>query len=108
MPKQLSLGSSGPDVVLLQSRLDARPPTVLPLLATDGQFGPRTRARVREFQQNNGLAADGIVGPLTWSKLEEASPPSKIPPRRGVDCGTGDPANAGLAQHIRQALLSET
>ena len=107
MPKQLSLGSSGPDVVLLQGKLNARPPTVLPLLAMDGQFGSRTRARVREFQQNNGLVADGIVGPRTWGKLEDAAPPSKIAPRSGVDCGTGDPANAGGALHIQQALVSE-
>jgi peptidoglycan hydrolase-like protein with peptidoglycan-binding domain len=38
-------------------------------VAVDGIFGPNTEAAVKAFQQSNGLAADGIVGPLTWPKL---------------------------------------
>jgi peptidoglycan hydrolase-like protein with peptidoglycan-binding domain len=38
-------------------------------VAVDGIFGPNTEAAVKAFQQSNGLAADGIVGPLTWRKL---------------------------------------
>lgn len=36
----------------------------------DGDWQAKTEAAVRNFQQTNGLEADGIVGPATWSKLE--------------------------------------
>ncbi len=38
----------------------------------DGVFGPTTTAAVKSFQQGEGLAPDGIVGPLTWAALPPA------------------------------------
>jgi len=35
----------------------------------DGDFGPLTEAKVREFQRDHGLVPDGIVGPKTWEKI---------------------------------------
>jgi g-D-glutamyl-meso-diaminopimelate peptidase len=35
----------------------------------DGIFGLLTRRAVVKFQRKNGLLADAIVGPITWSKL---------------------------------------
>lgn len=39
-------------------------------LAVDGLFGIKTYLAVREFQKNNDLFIDGIVGPNTWGKLD--------------------------------------
>lgn len=39
----------------------------------DGIFGSRTQRAVSAFQQKVGLKADGVVGPKTYDKLEEAA-----------------------------------
>jgi hypothetical protein len=109
VPRTLRIGYSGPDVAELQQLLNRRPPTSLPLLAMDGQFGPKTLARVTEFQRNNGLTVDGVVGPETWGRLSAGtglgleSPPKLEPP--GGWCGTGLPGNDGLALLYQQACL---
>lgn len=35
----------------------------------DSVFGPGCEKAVRQYQRDNGLDPDGIVGPLTWNKL---------------------------------------
>jgi murein L,D-transpeptidase YcbB/YkuD len=35
----------------------------------DGSYGPATRDAVKKFQKLAGIAQDGYVGPITWSKL---------------------------------------
>ncbi|NPU63395.1 peptidoglycan-binding protein [Bradyrhizobium sp. 83012] len=64
-PATVRLGDDGPAVQWLQQRLVAHGFT----LTVDGDFGPATRAAVRTFQGRQGLAADGIAGPLTWKAL---------------------------------------
>jgi peptidoglycan hydrolase-like protein with peptidoglycan-binding domain len=34
-----------------------------------GNFDAHTEAAVRQFQRDNGLVPDGIVGPRTWATL---------------------------------------
>jgi peptidoglycan hydrolase-like protein with peptidoglycan-binding domain len=36
----------------------------------DGKFGPKSKKAVEDFQNANGLVADGKVGPNTWNKLK--------------------------------------
>ncbi len=38
----------------------------------DGQFGARTEDAVKAFQTAQGIAADGIVGDVTWINIDEA------------------------------------
>lgn len=66
----LSLGSRGSGVAEVQGYLVA-----LGLLSgrPDGVYGQATREAVRAFQAKEGLAADGVVGPATLSRLKEAS-----------------------------------
>ena len=39
-------------------------------LNADGIIGNMSRKQIMAFQQANNLVADGIVGPMTWSKLK--------------------------------------
>jgi hypothetical protein len=62
---ELSRGDESPFVEILQHLLRARGFG----LEVDGVFGAVTEQAVRQFQGNQGIAVDGIVGPVTWSRL---------------------------------------
>jgi mannan endo-1,4-beta-mannosidase len=66
MPQTLTLGATGEDVVLLQTRLNALP-SALPPLAVDGIFGSLTQQRVIEFQTT--AFVQGVVDARTWGAL---------------------------------------
>jgi len=44
-----------------------------PALAVDGLAGAMTRTAIAAFQNKEGLASDGNVGPLTWAALDKAT-----------------------------------
>lgn len=62
-------GSTGQEVKNLQTALNYHLPNALPLLVVDGLFGPKTCARVVQFQTLYCLKVDGIVGPKTCNAL---------------------------------------
>ena len=64
--RTLSAGVTGPDVSTLQAILQAR--RYGPVKVT-GTFDAATAAAVKRFQQEVGLAVDGVVGPQTRPRL---------------------------------------
>ena len=66
---QISYGSKGSDVTELQKLLNQNGYS----LDEDGNFGPKTQAAVKDYQQKNNLSVDGIVGTNTWGALTKAS-----------------------------------
>ena len=79
MPSTVKKGSTGADVVLCQQRLNVHGISC----AVDGIFGQQTENSVIAFQRAHGLAADGIVGPLTWDALLAA--PVDAPNAKDLD-----------------------
>lgn len=66
----LKRGSSGPDVLNLQTTLKQ---LGFDPNGTDGVFGPGTEAAVKAFQQSKGLTPDGMAGPATMAALQSSS-----------------------------------
>ena len=56
----LKVGSRGKEVKELQEFLE---------IGADGIFGKGTESSVKKWQSENGLVADGIVGPATWDAM---------------------------------------
>ena len=65
---QLSYGSKGSSVTELQKLLNQNGYG----LDEDGDFGTKTLAAVKDYQQKNNLDVDGIVGNNTWGALSKA------------------------------------
>lgn len=66
--RMLKTGDKGYQVWVLQTLLIARGFSCGETGA-DSDFGSATKAAVLNFQRANGLEVDGIVGPMTWTKL---------------------------------------
>ena len=68
----LRAGSTGPNVVIIQTelnRISQNYPAIPKIPVVDGIFGSRTEAAVRKFQEIFNLTVDGIVGKATWYAL---------------------------------------
>jgi hypothetical protein len=70
----MKLGSKGTDVKKVQSTLQSLGYFTYPTLT--GYYGSLTKLAVKQFQKDNGIAADGIVGKTTLSILFTGTPTS--------------------------------
>ena len=112
----LKKGSHGTNVQLLQQTLHVQ---------ADGVFGIMTENAVKAFQRNNGLIADGIVGPKTWEKLKPSqSPtiniidahinthvthsPNRTPKYIAIHYTAGSTSKKGAARNTRNVFLSRS
>lgn len=69
----LQQGSTGDKVRQMQRQLNviAGAYPLIPKIAEDGIFGPRTEEAVKTFQRIFNLTQDGIVGFRTWYKISQ-------------------------------------
>lgn len=89
VPPNLMQGSSGTQVMNLQSALG---------IASDGAFGPMTKAAVMAFQTGHSLTVDGIVGPMTAAaiNLMNAESTGSVYPA-GCTSSTGYSSTTGMS-----------
>jgi len=81
--------SAGSTVSRLQSVLGVTP---------DGVYGPNTRRAVRNYQRNQGLAVDGIAGPVTLGHLGLAQGSGSASSRTASNGASASAPNATLAK----------
>ena len=92
----LSYGSSGAYVRQLQSALNKYGYG----LDVDGGFGPKTQAAVRDYQTQNHLRVDGVVGNETWGSLANNVAASAAPAPQ-----TSAAVLSGVSQETVDALF---
>lgn len=92
----LYYGSSGAYVRQLQSALNRFGYG----LDVDGGFGPKTLAAVRDYQTQNGLRVDGVVGNETWGSLANGTASAAAAPVPQ----TGGAVRSGVSQETLDAL----
>jgi N-acetyl-anhydromuramyl-L-alanine amidase AmpD len=99
-------GSRGEMVVQIQKALHLYP---------DGIFGDLTREAVTAWQRENGLTADGIVGPATLAKMFPAVAKSALGMKKSkrvitdivIHCTASKPGSNLTAADIRRSHIRE-
>lgn len=92
-------GDSGPAVSELQRQLVAAGASI----EVDGDFGPRTEAAVRAFQQQRGLSPDGTVGDATRAALAGTKTPTTTAATFEVRAGSKGPQVTELKTALKAA-----
>ena len=62
---QFRVGDQGTEIAELQDKLVMLGYDVM----ADGAFGPAMAEAVKDFQKSQGIKADGLIGPATYSAL---------------------------------------
>ena len=104
MAKQISFGSSGEDVKNLQLKLNELGDYNL---ETDGVFGSKTQAAVKDYQQKNGLSVDGIVGNQTWSSLETKPATKNAGATQGTNTATTQTTQSTYAPYQQSDTVAQ-
>ena len=88
----LTVGSTGADVVALQTALMAAGhniPAIASGAVAKGYFGSQTKAAVQAYQTSKGVPSTGFVGPLTRGALNAGGGVAAVPPPAGFVCPVG-------------------
>ncbi len=69
--RNLTLGSTGEDVVALQTFLERKSLLIIPQGVPKGYFGPLTRNAVKRYQESKGITPTlGFFGPMTRASVQ--------------------------------------
>lgn len=90
-------GVTGPDVVLVQNRLNAVDDAGL---LVDGEFAAITGRAVTTFQTDRGLDPDGQVGQATWDRLFLAARHDAVPAARPMAGPFRDVTGPGITSSV--------
>ncbi len=99
-------GDRGQLVTDLQNKLNTIGSGGTPLAVT-GRYDAATRVAVDAFQTENGLDADGIVGPLTYEALDRKTETTAETVTAGTDV-TGEPPTRRPRPRSTRSSLSST
>lgn len=72
LTRNLAIGSSGPEVVLLQNYLETKGFLKMPVGTSKGYFGQATKSALIAYQKSVGLDPIGSVGPKTRAAISTA------------------------------------
>ena len=116
----LTLGSTGNDVLQLQKFLNQTPATqvaAVPFAGSAGKetsaFGPKTAAAVMVFQKANNIPATGIVGPLTRAAMNKmlttvTVPEAQAPTVSALQVNMSTPGSATVSANYDGKGLNPT
>jgi hypothetical protein len=109
----LTVGSTGADVVALQDWLAAKGFLSIPAGTSKGYFGQLTKTAVAAYQASAGISATGFVGPATRGALNAAAPvvttPGTVTPTTPgtLSGGEGQLTDIGNTSADVESTLSE-